>query len=61
MARGHKQIIAFVPEWRKYRHQRDGAQVIEPEILEHLKEKRLLAYTPSRRLNGKFIASHDDR
>ncbi|XP_025116032.1 NEDD4-binding protein 1-like [Pomacea canaliculata] len=61
IARGHKQITAFVPEWRKYRNQQGNSQVIDIEILESLKGKGYLVFTPCRRLPGRWIASHDDR
>jgi len=54
--RGHDNIVAFVPEFRKKSGKsRDG------NLLNKLEEEGHLAFTPSREVAGRFIASHDDR
>ena len=54
--RGHDNIVAFVPEFRKKNGKsRDGY------LLDKLEKEGHLAFTPSREVGGQFIASHDDR
>ncbi|XP_069112055.1 NEDD4-binding protein 1-like [Argopecten irradians] len=60
LKRGHTQVTAFVPEWRKYRPRGDSAIRDQP-LLDKLKSEGHLVFTPSRRLNGKLISSYDDR
>ncbi|XP_060080272.1 NEDD4-binding protein 1-like [Ylistrum balloti] len=60
LKRGHKQVTAFVPEWRKYRPRMENP-IREQNLLTELKEAGYLVFTPSRRVNGKLISSYDDR
>ena len=59
-ARGHKNITAFVPKWRK-----EASKVEVPisgqKLLEELEKKEELVFTPSRQVNGKRIVCHDDK
>ena len=53
--RGHKKIIAFVPQFRtKMNHSSD------PRRLESLNEKGRVIFTPSRDVDGVHINSYDD-
>jgi len=58
--RGHKQITAFVPAWRKETNNPNN-QITDPHILKELEEKGYLVFTPSRRTDRKRIVSYDDR
>ncbi|XP_033754483.1 NEDD4-binding protein 1-like [Pecten maximus] len=60
LKRGHKQVTAFVPEWRKYRPRMENLISDQP-LLEQLREQGYLVFTPSRRVNGKLISAYDDR
>ncbi len=60
LQRGHKDIKAFVPRFRR------GDSDIEcptknPEILDELEENGYLIYTPSRFVDKKLILPYDDR
>lgn len=59
-ARGHKEITAFVPKWRKEASRPDNP-VAERDALERLERERVLVYTPSRLLGGKRLICYDDR
>lgn len=58
--RGHKQITAFVPAWRKETHNPNN-QITDPHILKELEEKNHLVFTPTRRTDRKRILPYDDR
>ena len=58
--RGHKQITAFVPAWRKETNNPNN-QIMDPHILKELEEKGYLVFTPSRRTDRKRILPYDDR
>lgn len=58
--RGHKQITAFVPAWRKETNNPNN-QISDPHILKELEEKGHLVFTPSRRTDRKRILPYDDR
>lgn len=58
--RGHKQITAFVPAWRKEMSNPNN-QITDPHILKELEEMGYLVFTPSRRTDRKRIVSYDDR
>ena len=58
--RGHKQITAFVPAWRKETNNPNN-QITDPHILKELEEKGYLVFTPSRRTDRKRILPYDDR
>ncbi|XP_021365824.1 NEDD4-binding protein 1-like isoform X2 [Mizuhopecten yessoensis] len=60
LKRGHKQVTAFVPEWRKYRPRIENS-ISDQNLLTELKEEGYLVFTPSRRVNGKLISAYDDR
>lgn len=59
-ARGHKEITAFVPKWRKEASRPDNL-VADRDALERLERERVLVYTPSRLLGGKRLICYDDR
>jgi ribonuclease ZC3H12 len=54
--RGHKDVIAFVPQFRQKRSQSD-----KPEILERLNAEGILTFTPCKQIDGKAYNSYDDR
>lgn len=60
LQRGHTQITAFVPEWRRY-NPRPENPIIDQPLLNELKEDGHLVFTPSRRINNRLIAAYDDR
>ena len=53
--RGHTDIVAFVPEFRK-----KAGQVSDPSIFERLEKEGALVYTPSREVDGQRITPYDD-
>ena len=53
--RGHTEITAFVPEFRK-----KGGQLSDPSIFEKLEKAGVLVYTPSRQVDGQRITPYDD-
>ncbi|KAL6118360.1 khnyn [Pungitius sinensis] len=55
--RGHRHIIALLPQWR----QKSNPKIKEQHYLTALQNLGLLAYTPSREVQGKMISSYDDR
>ncbi|XP_071092517.1 NEDD4-binding protein 1-like isoform X1 [Haliotis cracherodii] len=57
--RGHK-VTVFIPEWRKYRNYHDN-KIRDQDILLRLEESEHLVFTPSRKIQGKLVASYDDR
>lgn len=59
-ARGHKNIVVFVPKWRKESPRHDNP-VVDKEILAELEKERLLVFTPSRLFGGKRLVCYDDR
>ncbi|KAJ8715162.1 hypothetical protein PYW08_005143 [Mythimna loreyi] len=59
-ARGHREITAFVPKWRKESARPDNP-IAERDALERLERERVLVYTPSRLLGGKRLVCYDDR
>ncbi|CAH0588952.1 unnamed protein product [Chrysodeixis includens] len=59
-ARGHREITAFVPKWRK-EAPRPNTPIAERDALERLERERVLVYTPSRLLGGKRLVCYDDR
>ncbi|CAF0966549.1 unnamed protein product [Brachionus calyciflorus] len=54
LRRGHKNIKALVPRFRR-------AELKDEIILDDLESRGFLSYTPSRYLNGKLIVPYDDR
>lgn len=59
-ARGHKEITAFVPKWRK-EASRPNNPIADRDALDRLERDRVLVYTPSRLLGGKRLVCYDDR
>lgn len=59
-SRGHKEITAFVPKWRK-EASRPNNPIADRDALERLERDRVLVYTPSRLLGGKRLVCYDDR
>nr|XP_028595048.1 endoribonuclease ZC3H12A [Podarcis muralis] len=58
--RGHTDITVFVPSWRK-EQPRPDVPITDQHILRELEEKRILVFTPSRRVGGKRVVCYDDR
>ena len=54
-ARGHKKIVAFVPQFRS-----KPTQSTDRELLEQLHKSGNLVYTPSREVGNTRITSYDD-
>lgn len=59
-ARGHKEILVFVPMWRKEQSRLD-AIITDQDVLQELEKEGVLSFTPSRSCGGKRIVSYDDR
>ncbi|XP_034016989.1 ribonuclease ZC3H12A [Thalassophryne amazonica] len=58
--RGHTAITVFVPSWRK-EQPRPDVPITDQHILRDLERKKILVFTPSRRVAGKRVVCHDDR
>uniref|UniRef100_A0A8C1NLD8 Zinc finger CCCH-type containing 12A n=1 Tax=Cyprinus carpio TaxID=7962 RepID=A0A8C1NLD8_CYPCA len=58
--RGHRNITVFVPSWRK-EQPRPDVPISDQRILEELEKKKILVFTPSRRVGGKRVVCYDDR
>ncbi|KAI8791898.1 ribonuclease ZC3H12 [Biomphalaria glabrata] len=58
--RGHKDITAFVPQWRK-ETSRPDAPITDQDILLELEREKILVFTPSRRVKGRRVVCYDDR
>ena len=58
--RGHRDIIVFVPKWRKEASKVD-MPITSQKSLEEMEKKGHVVFTPSRQVNGKRIVCHDDR
>ncbi|XP_017143994.1 probable ribonuclease ZC3H12C [Drosophila miranda] len=56
--RGHRDITAFVPNWRK---EMANNNISDQELLYELEHERVLVFTPSRHLDGKRVSCYDDR
>ncbi|KAH8382186.1 hypothetical protein KR009_002173 [Drosophila setifemur] len=56
--RGHRDITAFVPTWRK---ELANNNICDQELLYELEHERVLVFTPSRHLDGKRVSCYDDR
>lgn len=61
-ARGHKEVLVFVPAWRKEMSRCD-AQITDQDILAELEQQKVLVFTPSRtgHASGRRIVPYDDR
>lgn len=60
LERGHKSITVFVPSWRSEKPRPD-VPISDQHILRELERRKLLVFTPSKRVGGKRIVCHDDR
>lgn len=60
LERGHADITVFVPSWRK-EQPRPDVPITDQHILRDLEKKKILVFTPSRRVAGKRVVCHDDR
>ncbi|XP_019582106.1 endoribonuclease ZC3H12A [Rhinolophus sinicus] len=60
LERGHTDITVFVPSWRK-EQPRPDAPITDQHILRELEKKKILVFTPSRRVGGKRVVCYDDR
>ncbi|KAK6489780.1 putative ribonuclease ZC3H12D [Huso huso] len=58
--RGHRDITVFVPSWRK-EQPRPETPITDQNILHELEKRKILVYTPSRRVKGKRVVCYDDR
>ncbi|XP_054855770.1 endoribonuclease ZC3H12A [Eublepharis macularius] len=58
--RGHTDITIFVPSWRK-EQSRPDVPITDQHILRDLEKKKILVFTPSRRVGGKRVVCYDDR
>ena len=58
LSRGHNNITAFVPEWRRYANQ---ISLPGKALLEKLNKAGFVKFTPARRVGNQTIASYDDR
>ena len=58
--RGHKDIRAFVPRFRRGDSDKN-CPTKDPEILDKLEQEGFLTYTPSRFVDNKLILPYDDR
>ncbi|XP_067111803.1 endoribonuclease ZC3H12A isoform X1 [Osmerus mordax] len=60
LLRGHSDIKVFVPSWRK-EQPRPDVPITDQPILRELERKKILVFTPSRRVAGKRVVCYDDR
>lgn len=60
LERGHTDITVFVPSWRK-EQPRSDVLITDQHILRDLEKKKILVFTPSRRVGGKRVVCYDDR
>ncbi|KAM5248656.1 endoribonuclease ZC3H12A [Ctenodactylus gundi] len=60
LKRGHTDITVFVPAWRK-EQPRPDVPITDQHILRELEKKKILVFTPSRRVGGKRVVCYDDR
>ncbi|XP_031145470.1 endoribonuclease ZC3H12A [Sander lucioperca] len=58
--RGHNTITVFVPTWRK-EQPRPDAPITDQHILIELEKRKIVVFTPSRRVGGKRVVCYDDR
>lgn len=58
--RGHNTITVFVPSWRK-EQPRPDAPITDQHILTELEKRKIVVFTPSRRVGGKRVVCYDDR
>uniref|UniRef100_V9K965 Ribonuclease ZC3H12A n=2 Tax=Callorhinchus milii TaxID=7868 RepID=V9K965_CALMI len=60
LERGHTDITVFVPSWRK-EQSRPDVPIRDQHVLLELEKRKILVFTPSRRIGGKRIVCYDDR
>ncbi|KAF5899425.1 endoribonuclease ZC3H12A-like, partial [Clarias magur] len=60
LERGHKNITVFVPLWRK-EQPRPAVPISDQRILAELERKKIVVFTPARRVGGKRVVCYDDR
>ncbi|XP_066539297.1 endoribonuclease ZC3H12A [Hoplias malabaricus] len=60
LERGHRNITVFVPSWRK-EQPRPDVPISDQHILGELERKKIVVFTPSRRVAGKRVVCYDDR
>ncbi|KAG5264704.1 hypothetical protein AALO_G00257100 [Alosa alosa] len=58
--RGHTDITVFVPLWRR-EQPRPDVPITDQHILRELEKRKILVFTPSRRVAGKRVVCYDDR
>ncbi|CAJ1083138.1 endoribonuclease ZC3H12A [Xyrichtys novacula] len=59
LEKGHSEITVFVPSWRK-EQPRPDVPITDQHILRDLEKKKILVFTPSRRVAGKRVVCNDD-
>ncbi|XP_037549100.1 endoribonuclease ZC3H12A-like [Nematolebias whitei] len=57
--RGHSDVTVFVPSWRK-EQPRPDVPITQQNILRELERKKVLVFTPSRRVAGRRVVCNDD-
>nr|XP_046274548.1 ribonuclease ZC3H12A [Scatophagus argus] len=57
--KGHTDITVFVPSWRK-EQPRPDVPITDQQILRDLERRKILVFTPSRRVAGKRVVCNDD-
>uniref|UniRef100_A0A3Q3VJ95 C3H1-type domain-containing protein n=1 Tax=Mola mola TaxID=94237 RepID=A0A3Q3VJ95_MOLML len=60
LERGHNSITVFVPTWRK-EQPRSDSPITDQHILTELEKRKIVVFTPSRRVGGKRVVCYDDR
>ncbi|KAG7336146.1 hypothetical protein KOW79_000839 [Hemibagrus wyckioides] len=60
LERGHRNITVFVPSWRK-EQPRPDVPISDQHILAELERRKIVVFTPSRRVGGKRVVCYDDR
>nr|XP_019948122.1 PREDICTED: ribonuclease ZC3H12A-like [Paralichthys olivaceus] len=58
--RGHCTVTVFVPSWRR-EQPRPDAPITDQHILMELERRKIVVFTPSRRVGGKRVVCYDDR
>ncbi|XP_076862249.1 endoribonuclease ZC3H12A isoform X2 [Brachyhypopomus gauderio] len=58
--RGHTNVTVFVPSWRR-EQPRPDVPITDQHILRELERRKVLVFTPSRRVAGKRVVCYDDR
>ncbi|KAK5883349.1 hypothetical protein CesoFtcFv8_019687 [Champsocephalus esox] len=59
MDRGHSEVTVFVPSWRK-EQPRPDVPITDQHILRDLEKRKIVVFTPSRRVAGKRVVCNDD-